>query len=479
MRVHLTVEDEEMSQNHDVVIIGSGSTAFAAALRAQSLGAKVLMIEKSVMGGTCVNWGCIPSKTLIHSAQIRHEAQLGAMIGLGTPEGEIDYAALGSHKGSVVKHLRQTKYLDILRDVPGLTLIKGTGRFLDHQTLEVGERVVKGDKFLVATGGYPRIVDFPGLRNVEYLTSMSALLLKQLPASLIIVGGGVIALELGQMYRRLGTRVTVLEHGGRVLPGMEAETALELQQILKGEGMEIALDVAVCSLEKAGGQIVVDVEAAGRRSRYAAERLLLAVGTSPASAGIGLELAGVAVDAKGFVKVDERMRTTAPGIWAAGDVTGGVMIATVGAREGIVAVDDMFNPGCGCRIDYQSIPMTIFTDPELGAVGYTEDEARQAGFDVITSLLPAAAIPKAHVTGTTAGVIKMVADRASGRLLGTHLLCKSGAELINEAALAIRLHATVEEMANTLHVYPSMGEGLRLCAQGFARDVSKLSCCAE
>jgi mercuric reductase len=468
-----------MPQNHDVVIVGSGSTAFAAALHAQFLGAKVLMVEKSVLGGTCVNWGCIPSKTLIQSAQFRHEAQLGAMIGVGTGSNGVDYAALGMHKEAVVKHLRQTKYLDILRDVPGLTLLKGTGRFIGRNTLEVGERIIKGEKFLIATGGYPRVIDFPGLHEVEYLTSMSALLLKKLPASLVIVGGGVIALELGQMYCRLGTSVTVLEHGGRVLPGMETETALELQRILKGEGMEIVLDAAICSLRKADGQIVVDVEVDGSSTQYGAERLLLTVGTTPASAGIGLERAGVEVDDKGFVVVDERMRTTAPGIWAAGDVTGGMMIATAGAREGIVAVDDMFNPDCCCRIDYRSIPMTIFTDPELAAVGYTEEEARQAGFQVVTSLLPASAIPKAHVTGATSGVIKMVADSSTGRLLGTHLVCQHGAELINEAALAIRLQATVEAMANTLHVYPSMGEGLRLCAQGFARDVSKLSCCAE
>jgi mercuric reductase len=468
-----------MSQNHDVVIVGSGSTAFAAALRVQSVGAKVLMIEKSVLGGTCVNWGCIPSKTLIHAALFRHEAALGATIGLGTSCGGIDYAALDSHKESVVKHLRQTKYLDILRDVPGLTLLKGTGRFVDSHTLQVGERIIRADKFLIATGGYPRIIDFPGLRDVEYLTSMSALLLKKMPASLVIVGGGVIALELGQMYCRLGARVTVLEHGGRVLPGMETETARELGKILTIEGMEIVLDASICSVRKEGSEIVVDAEVDGRSRRYAAERLLLAVGTTPASAGIGLEKAGVEVDAKGFVKVDERMRTTSPGIWAAGDVTGGMMIATVGAREGIVAVDDMFNPDCGCRIDYRSIPMTVFTDPELGGVGYTEEQARQAGFQVVTSVLPASAIPKAHVTGATSGLIKMVADRTTGRLLGTHLVCQRGAELLNEAALAIRLQATVVEMANTLHVYPSMGEGLRLCAQGFARDVSKLSCCAE
>jgi mercuric reductase len=468
-----------MSQDHDVVIVGSGSTAFAAALRAQSLGARVLMIEKSVLGGTCVNWGCIPSKTLIHSALFRQEAHRGARIGLGLAENGIDFAALTAHKEGVVQHLRQTKYLDILKEVPGLTLLKGTGRFLDPRTLAVGSQVVRSDKILIATGGFPRIVEFPGLDGVDYLTSRSALLLKKLPSSLLIIGGGVIALELGQMYHRLGVGVTILEHGPRVLPCVEAEPALALQQALVDEGLDIVLNATICSVHRNIHETVVHAEVEGRRRDFAAERLLLAIGTAPASGGIGLDKTGVEVDGKGFIKVDERMRTCVPGIWAAGDVIGGMMIATVGAREGIVAVDDMFKPGCGCLMDYLSAPMTIFTDPELGTVGYTEQAARAAGFTVITNVLPVSDIPKAHVTGSLAGIIKMVADKGSGRLLGVHLACHRGAELINEAALAVRMRITIEEMANTLHVYPSMGEGLRLCAQGFFRDIRKLSCCAE
>ncbi|HYS43833.1 MAG TPA: mercury(II) reductase [Geobacteraceae bacterium] len=468
-----------MPQDHDVVIVGSGSTAFAAALRAQTLGAKVLMIEKSALGGTCVNWGCIPSKTLIHSALFCQEARLGARIGLGLTESEIDFSALMANKGRVVQHLSQTKYLNILRDVPGLTLLKGTGRFLGPHILEVGGKIVTGEKILIATGGNPRVVEFPGLQGVNYLTSRSALLLKKFPGSLVIIGGGAIALELGQMFHRLGTSVTILEHGSRILPGLEAEPALALQQALVDEGMEIIPNVAICSVQKVADLTLVNAEVNGRQRQFAAERLLLAIGTAPASAGIGLEQAGVEVDDKGFIKVNERMRTTTQGIWAAGDVIGGMMIATVGAREGIVAVDDMFNPGCGCQMDYLSTPMAIFTDPELGTVGYTEQAARAAGFTVITSSLPVSNIPKAHVTGSLTGIIKMVADKASGRLLGVHLVCHRGAELINEAALAVRMRITIEEMANTLHVYPSMGEGLRLCAQGFSRDIRKLSCCAE
>jgi mercuric reductase len=468
-----------MSDRHDIIILGSGSTAFAAALRGCSLGARVMMVEKSVLGGTCINWGCIPSKTFIHTATTYHEARRAISLGLAVAPGGIDLARLATHKDDVVRYLRQSRYLDLLREVPGLTLVKGTGRFLDRQTVEVAGTAYRGERFLVATGGSPRVPRIPGVLEADCLTSRSALLLRKLPASLIIIGGGVIALELGQMYQRFGVQVTVLEHGPRVLLPVEEELALTLQEALTAEGMEILLGVTVCSLNRDQDGTTVEAEIAGERRVFRAERVLLAVGTAPASEGIGLDTAGVAVDDKGFIRVDERMRTSAPGIWAAGDVIGGMMIATVGAREGIVAMDDMLTPGCGCRMDYLAAPMAIFTDPEVGTVGLTEDGARKAGYDVVTNTMPVAAIPTAHVAGKTAGVIKMVADRASGRLLGVHLACHLGADLVNEGALALRARLTVEDMANTLHVYPSMAEGLRLCAQGFSRDISRLSCCAE
>jgi mercuric reductase len=228
-----------------------------------------------------------------------------------------------------------------------------------------------------------------------------------------------------------------------------------------------------------GEEAVVEAMVEGELREFTAHRLLLAVGTKPATAGIGLELAGVELDSHGFIRVDDRMATSAPGIWAAGDVVGGMMIASAGAREGIVAAESMFNEACGCAMDYRTVPMAIFTDPEVGIVGLTEAGARAAGYDVVTNVMPVAMIPKAHVTGHRAGVIKMVAERQTGVILGVHLASHRGAELINEAALAVRYRMTVTDLANTLHVYPSMGEGLRLCALGFGRDLSKLSCCAE
>ena len=468
-----------MNDGPEIIILGSGSTAFAAALRAQSKGARPVMIEKSVLGGTCINWGCIPSKTLIHAALFRRQAELGARLGLGTRAEVLDFPLLDAHKFEVVKELRQTKYLDVLKHVPGLKLIKGKAEFLGPDSIKVGERILKGDRFLIATGGYPRIPAIAGLDQVSYLTSKSALLLKELPTSLTIVGGGGIALELGQMFSRLGVSVTVLEHGESLLPAVEAVAAQALREALEAEGMQIVLGVDICSVSPQEGGIRVEAQVAGVPRRFLSKQLLLAVGTAPESMGIGLEQAGVELDKRGFIKVDRELHTTAPGIWAAGDVTGGMQIATIGAREGIAAVDNMLDPGCRCALDYQTIPMAIFTDPEIGTVGYSEEAALRAGFEVISHAIPASAIPKSHVTGALSGAIKMVAEKGSGRILGVHLCLHRGADVINEAALAVRFGMTVAQLAETIHVYPSMGEGLRLCAQGFRRDLGRLSCCAE
>ena len=470
-----------MDARYDLIILGSGSAAFAAALRATSYGARVLMFEKSVLGGTCINWGCIPSKTLIHAALFEHEAHVGGGIGLNSVDESrgIDAERLFRHRETIVTKLRQERYLDVLANMKGLDLVKGTARFCDSLAVECDDRRFRSERFLIAVGGNPRIPNLPGLDKCSYDTSRSVLLLKKFPASLVIIGGGVIAVELGQMYHRLGCRVTILEHGSRLLPTVEQELSAALEQILIKEGITVVTNVAICSVDKFGGLNVVYADVAERRHKFTCEKLLLAVGTTPASSGIGLDTTGVTLDSKGFIVTDRNMRTTADGIWAAGDVVGKMMIATVGAREGIVAVDNMFNQGCSCTMDYLAAPMAIFTDPEVAMVGHTEESAQQAGFDCIVNCMPASAIPKAHVTGMTDGVIKMIADRNTGRLLGVHLVCHRGADMINEAALALHLRATVADIATTMHVYPSIGEGLKLCAQGFSRDISLLSCCAE
>lgn len=470
-----------MNNRYDLIILGSGSTAFAAALRATHYGARVLMFEKSVLGGTCVNWGCVPSKTLIHAALFKHEALLGSRIGVtgDNEEQPIDTERLFRHREEVVAGLRQERYLDVLGTMRGLELVKGTARFCDSRTVECDGKRYRSERLLVAVGGNPRIPDLPGLSNCAYVTSRSALLMANLPASLVIIGGGVIAVELGQMYHRLGCRVTILEHGPRLLPTVELELSAAVEKILIHEGITVVTDVEFCSVNRLGKLNVVYADVGERRHKFTCEKLLLAVGTVPATSGIGLETTGVTLDGKGFIVTDSHMRSSTSGIWAAGDVAGKMLIATVGAREAVIAVDDMFAGGCGCTMDYLAAPMAIFTDPEVAMVGHTEASARQAGFDCIVNCMPVSAIPKAHITGMTEGVIKMVADKDTGRILGVHLVCHRGADMINEAALALQMKATVTDLAATMHVYPSIGEGLKLCAQGFSQDISLLSCCAE
>ncbi|MDD5286823.1 MAG: mercury(II) reductase [Desulfuromonadaceae bacterium] len=470
-----------MDPIYDLIILGSGSTAYAAAIRATSYGARVLMFEKSVLGGTCINWGCIPSKTLIHAALFKHEAYLGSKIGVNSNEGVngIDADMLFKHQEKIVTRLRKERYLDVLGNMKGLDLVRGTASFVDSRTVGCEDRRYCSERFLVAVGGNPRIPKLPGLEKCSYFTSRGAMLLKKIPSSLVIIGGGVIAVELGQMYYRLGCSVTILEHGPRLLPIIEHELSASLESILIKEGISVVTNAIISSLDRHNELNLVYADVDGKNQEFSCEMLLLAVGTVPATADIGLDTTRVVRDDKGFIVTDMNMRTTENGIWAAGDAVGKMMIATVGAREGIVAVDDMFNPGCGCAMDYLAVPMAIFTDPEAGMVGYSEANARQAGLDYVVNCMPVSMIPKAHVTGMTDGVIKMIADRDTGRLLGIHLLCHRGADMINEAALALHLRATVTDLATSMHVYPSIGEGLKLCAQGFNRDISLLSCCAE
>jgi mercuric reductase len=437
------------------------------------------MIEKGLLGGTCINWGCVPSKTLIHTALFAREAVLAGVRGVRFPSPEIDHAVLAGVRRKVVEELRRKKYLDILEALPGLTLLEGTARFVDRGSIDVDGRRIVSERILIATGGFPRVPRFPGLEEVDYLTSKTALLLEKFPPSLVIIGGGVVAVELGQMFHRLGTKVTILEHGPRILQGVEPEVAEELHRALVKEGVEIAVNINVCRLRKEGDVSVVDAQREGATVEFRGSRILVAVGTAPATAGIGLESAGVETDARGFVKVDNRMRTSAPGIWAAGDVTGGMMIATAGAREGVVAVDDMVDPECGCRIDYRTIPMAIFTDPEVASIGYGIRAAADAGIETVANTIPVTEVAKAHITGHTSGVVTIVAEKGTMRIIGVHLCAHRGADIINEAALAVRAGMTVDELAAVPHVYPSMGEALRVCAQGFTRDVTMLSCCAE
>ena len=453
-----------MSGGFDLVILGSGTTAFAAAQRAAARGARVAMVEQSQLGGTCVNWGCVPSKTLIHKAKIYFEGLHGGRYGLMFKDEGLDCSRLMAAKDLAVTTVRRERYQKVLDANPLIEVIRGHGRFLSPRELQVGAQVLVSPRFLIASGGVPRVPRLPGLAEVSYLTSYSALHLSCVPRSLLILGGGVIALEIGQMFQRFGCRVTVLERGDRPLCEFDPRLTSILRQVMAEEGMELRFGVEAQRIFSGNGEACVAVRGPDGDEVFRAERLMLAVGTAPASDGIGLEAAGVAVGAGGFIVTDAEMRTSAPGIWAAGDVTGPPLIAPAGIEEAEVATDNMFAPEAHRRIDHRNTPMAVFVDPEVAGVGLSAEQARAEGRQVVETFLPMEQVAKAHVLGERPGGILLVAERGSGRVLGVQMLAPRAADIIHEATLAVRYGLTVRDLAETVHVYPTISDGLRLAA---------------
>lgn len=462
----------------DLVILGSGSAAFAAAIKASELGARVAMTENGTIGGTCVNVGCIPSKNLIQAAELYYTPVHTLYKGLGMQNGKLDFAALIRQKDQLVKKLRQKKYIDIADGDEKITILKGHARFISKNQVQVSDQVLKAPRLLIATGSRSCIPNTPGIDKVKHLTSTEALDFKRLPKSMVIIGGGFIALELGQMFHRFGTKVTILERGRHVLSGFDEELAEVIQKILEEEGLTIETQAQVIQIAQREQQIEATVRINGKVKRYKAEQLLVACGRIPNSDGIGLKEAGVETDKKGFIKVNDEMQTTTDHIWAAGDVTGPPLATPVGAREGAVAAENILN-GAHLKMDYATIPRAVFTDPEVAAVGLSAAEARAQGMEVEADCLDLAHVPKAAAIYQTKGLVKMVIEKETRRIVGVQLVANRGADIIHEAALAVKHRLTTDDLINTIHVYPTMSEAIRMAAQMFTKDVSKLSCCAE
>ncbi|PNU19103.1 mercury(II) reductase [Geothermobacter hydrogeniphilus] len=458
-----------MSRHPDLAILGSGTTAFAAARRAAAAGRKVLMIEQSHLGGTCVNWGCIPSKTLIDKAEMYHAARRGEAWGLNLKAGPPDCSTLMRLKQRAVETLRETHYQHELEKTPGLEVLRGHGRFLSPRALQVGAEIVRPDQILIAVGGAPRVLPLPGLDTVDYLTSYSALHLPDFPQSVLMLGGGVIALEMGQMFARFGTQVIILERGKSLLHEFDPRLTRMFADILHSEGVEIMTEVETERVEGRPQGVCLYSKVRGAPVGLCAERLMLAVGTAPATEDIGLDRAGVEVDENGFIKVDAGMRTSTTGIWAAGDVTGPPLIAPAGAREALVAVNNILDPRADCRIDHTHTPMAVFCDPEFATVGLTAVQARARGLEVEEAYVDLDQVPKAHVMGDRRGGVILVAERPSGRVLGCQMLAPRAADIIHEATLAVRFGLDVSQLTTTVHVYPSISDGLRLAARSLAR----------
>lgn len=462
-----------------LLIVGGGGAAFAAALKASGLGARATIINDGLpMGGTCVNVGCVPSKTLLRAGEALHRAQSpAAFAGIETTGKLTDFAAVMRQKRELVEALRQAKYADVIGDDPNIKFVRGRGRLIDARTVEVNGERLSGDAVLLCTGARPAVPDIPGLTDVPYLTNESAFELNELPESLLVLGGRYIALECAQIFSRLGSRVTVLQRSARILPTESPALTDELTAHLKAEGLGIVTGVAIQRIFKDGTDVAVEAVVNGQREVFRASRLLVATGRTPNSDGLGLEQVRVKLDAQNFISADVHLATSVPGIYAAGDVIGEPMFVYTAAYEGALAVENAL-AGASRKRDYTALPWVVFTDPQVAGVGLDLSQAEAAGVDAEASTLPLSQVPRAIAARDTRGFIQLIRDRKTDRLLGARILAPEGGELLMEAALAIRHGITVRELTTAFHPYLTLSEGIKLAALSFGKDVNKLSCCA-
>ena len=476
-----------MVEKFDFVILGSGSTAFAAALRAAELGKTAVMTESRTLGGTCVNRGCLPSKNLIEAARIIWEAQHPRYPGLQPAKIEFDFKELIRQKDAVIHDYRDRKYNSIVEDADEIKVYNGHAAFVDEHTAAVDGRLLSGDHFLIATGSRPVIPTIEGLDQVPYLTSDLLTTdeqqeLFELPKSLIIVGGGYIALELGQMFHRFGSQVTILERNHTILKNYEPEVSLALAEVLREEGVNLVTEVQVQRVFQEDDETVVVGRRGGAEQRFRAERLLVATGRIPNTDKIGVEKVRVELDERGFVRVSDELQTNIPYVWAAGDVIGGhtgSQLATpVGAHDGGIAAVNALN-GERRKVNHAVVPRTIFTDPQVAVVGLTDAEANAWGHRCWCNTIPVKLVPRAGAIHDTRGIAKMVIDVDTNKVLGVSLVMRDAGEVIHEAAMGLRLGATIHDFIDLLHVYPTMAEALKIVAISRYKDPEKLSCCAE
>lgn len=461
---------------YDLAVVGAGSAGFSAAITAAEQGAHVALIGSGAIGGTCVNIGCVPSKALIRAAETLHNARAAARFAGVSAHAEIhDWRSTVQQKNELVAGLRQAKYADLLPAYNNVTYHEGAARLVVGG-VEVGGALLSAERIIIATGARPGVPTIAGIESVPCLTSTTALELEELPSSLIVIGGGYIGAELAQMFARAGVRVTLVCRS-RLLPEAEPEISAALTGYFADEGVEVVSGVAYRSICKTEAGVALSLVHDGREAIIEADKVLNAAGRTPNTEDLGLAEFAVTQTPKGAIVVDDRMRTSRPGIYAAGDVTGRdefVYMAAYGAK---LAARNALN-GDSLAYDNSAMPAIVFTDPQVASVGYTERAARAAGHKTRVSTIPLDQVPRALAARDTRGLIKLVADADSDKLLGAHILAPEGADSIQTAAMAIRSGLTVRDVAETIFPYLTTVEGLKLAALAFDKEVSKLSCCA-
>ncbi len=464
------------NDNLHIAVIGSGGSAMAAALKSAERGARVTLIERGTIGGTCVNVGCVPSKIMIRAAHVAHLRRTSPFDeGIAAVEPYIDRPRLLAQQQARVDELRHAKYEGILEDNPAITVLQGEARFIDANTLQVTgadgtESEVCFDRAFIGTGARPTIPPVPGLSDTPYWTSTTALASDIIPDRLTVIGASVVAVELAQAFARLGSEVTILARS-RLVSREDPAVGEAIETAFQAEGVKVLNNTQASQISYTNEEFVLATNAGELR----ADRLLVAVGRTPNTDRLNLEAIGVET-ARRAILVDDCLRTTVPDIYAAGDCTDQPQFVYVAAAGGSRAAVNM--TGGDARLDLSAMPEVVFTDPQIATVGLSEADAEARGFVTDSRTLTLDNVPRALVNFDTGGFIKMVAERESGRLLGVQSVAGEAGELIQTAVMALRARMTVNEIADELFPYLTMVEGLKLCAQTFTKDVKQLSCCA-
>lgn len=481
-----------MATNHsyDLVILGGGAAAFAAITEAERRNLSTAMVNTGLpLGGTCVNVGCVPSKHLLEVGKTAFEPPRNPFdaVAYDDDQPKTDWGAAIDEKDSIVASLREQNYVDVA-DYFGTDIYEGYGRVVDGRAIEVidGEdagTIITGEKVLIATGSSPHIAPIDGVESVDYETSETILKRRDRPESVVMVGGGYVALEWGQILHHMGAHVTILQRSGHVLSGMEGQLGRELQRCFEADGIEVVTDATVDRVREenggaSSGTVSVDVTVDGESRSYTASDLFVATGVSPNTDDIGLAEIGIETDESGAVVVDETFQTANPDVYAAGDCIGEPMLETVAAKEGNHAVKNAFGDE-GATIDYHAVPKVVFTSPEVAAVGTTELEYMDEHGTCTCRTVKMGDVPKAKAVEDTRGLVQVVKHHETDEIVGVHMVGPRAADMIMEATLAVKFGLTVDDIIDTVHPFPTFSEAFKHACQAFRRDTSRMSCCVE
>ena len=441
----------------DAIVVGSGQGGNPLAHKLADAGWSVALVERADLGGTCINTGCTPTKTLVHRAAVAHYAREAARWGVRVGEVSVDLAAIVAQKDRIVESFRDGQRQQVERR-PNLRLVRAQARFTAPGRLEAAGETLESGKIFLDVGARPAIPEIPGLAEAGYLDNAAMLRLTELPEHLVVLGGGYIGMEFAQMFRRFGSRVTVVQRGPQILPREDPEIAAELQRALEGEGIAFRLDARTTGVSKGSGGLRVALEESAGRSTLDGSHLLVATGRTPNGDTLDLARAGVETDRRGYIRVNERLETTAPGVWALGDANGGPAFTHISYNDYQIIYGNLVE-GRDLSTKGRLVPYCVFTDPQLGGVGMTEAEARKAGRKLKIGRIPMTRVARAVERDETAGLLKLVVDAADDRILGASLLCSEGGELVQILVPLMRAGLPYTALKGAVFIHPTLAEG--------------------